>query len=101
MGGVLLDFILLLVLSRAFWKLVGGVMSGMQTQQRAERPRNAPSGSVHMERDPVCGTFVVPERAVTLSTGREHVYFCSPACRDKYRASPQSVRPERAQGRAS
>ena len=45
-----------------------------------------------MERDPVCGTFVVPERAVTLAAGSRVLYFCSGACRDTYRAQA-SVRP--------
>jgi YHS domain-containing protein len=39
-----------------------------------------------MVRDPVCGTFVVPDRAVRLTDGREPVFFCSTACRDKFRA---------------
>jgi len=45
-----------------------------------------PSESVHMERDPVCGTYVVAERAIRLSDGARDVYFCSAACRDKYHA---------------
>jgi YHS domain-containing protein len=53
-----------------------------------------------MVRDPVCGTFVVPERAVSLSVGREIVYFCSVACRDAYRARP-SARPGRVEGRTA
>jgi YHS domain-containing protein len=39
-----------------------------------------------MERDPVCGTFIVRDRALTLSDGSRQVYFCSPGCRDAYRA---------------
>jgi YHS domain-containing protein len=39
-----------------------------------------------MARDPVCGTFVLPERALTLVDGRSRVFFCSDVCRDKYRA---------------
>jgi len=39
-----------------------------------------------MERDPVCGTFVVPDRELSLRVGQQHLYFCSAACRDKYRA---------------
>jgi YHS domain-containing protein len=46
----------------------------------------APQQGVAMARDPVCGTFVVADRAVTLVDGRSRVYFCSNACRDKYRA---------------
>jgi YHS domain-containing protein len=82
MGEVLLDFILLLVLSRAFWKLVGGVVTGMKA---TPRPRS-PERGIQMARDPVCGTFVVPQRAVVLADGRQQLYFCSTTCRDQYRA---------------
>jgi YHS domain-containing protein len=56
-----------------------------------------------MARDPVCGTFVVPERAVTLSVGRDHIHFCSVNCRDKYRARPSaySGHPESVEGRTA
>jgi YHS domain-containing protein len=44
-----------------------------------------------MVRDPICGTFVVPERAVALSAGGgQRLYFCSTECRDKYRSRPES-----------
>jgi YHS domain-containing protein len=46
----------------------------------------APERGVAMARDPVCGTFVLPSKAVTLVDGRSRLYFCSDACRDKYRA---------------
>jgi len=39
-----------------------------------------------MVRDPVCGTYVIPDRAVALSDGSGQVFFCSTNCRDKYRA---------------
>ena len=38
-----------------------------------------------MVRDPVCGTFVVPARALTLSRGGEVHHFCSEECRRAYR----------------
>jgi hypothetical protein len=38
-----------------------------------------------MVRDPICGTFVLPDRAVSLTDGRQRVFFCSTACRDTYR----------------
>ena len=44
--------------------------------------------SVQMVRDPVCGTFVLPDRALTLSIGQQQFHFCSATCRDKYRARP-------------
>jgi YHS domain-containing protein len=87
MGEVLLDVILFLVLSRAFWKLVGGVIAGISSKPQA--PRAADRG-IQMARDPVCGTFVVPERAVALTDGRERLYFCSTTCRDQYQAHSTS-----------
>jgi YHS domain-containing protein len=78
-----LFIILAIFLARAFWRLVDGVIEGLSG-------RPAQSGreirGVHMARDPVCGTFVVPDRAVAVIDGRQQVYFCSTACRDKYRA---------------
>jgi uncharacterized protein len=44
------------------------------------------SGGVAMARDPVCGTFVLPDRALSVTVGRQQLFFCSTACRDKYRA---------------
>jgi YHS domain-containing protein len=38
-----------------------------------------------MARDPVCGTYVVPDRAVAIDEGRRRLFFCSTACRDQYR----------------
>jgi YHS domain-containing protein len=45
-----------------------------------------------MVRDPVCGTFVLPERAVTVADGSTRVFFCSTACRDKYTATARGAR---------
>ncbi len=83
----MLRYILLLLLlvfvARAFWRVVEGVVEGVTGQPRGASPRRP---RVQMARDPVCGTFVVPERAVTLVDGRQQVHFCSTACRDQYRA---------------
>ena len=82
-----LEFVLMLVIARSFWRLIGGVMDGLGGTLRTRAPDSGvPDRGVPMVRDPVCGTFVLPERAVSLSDGRQRVYFCSTACRDKYRA---------------
>jgi YHS domain-containing protein len=89
--------LLLTFLLRAVLRLWAGLVQGMQgPQQTTEPPRGgrAPQRSVHMARDPICGTFVVPERALALASGTEQLYFCSAECRDKYRA-------ERAPGRSA
>jgi YHS domain-containing protein len=35
-------------------------------------------------RDPVCGTFVVPSKAIVAGSGAQMRYFCSEACRRAY-----------------
>jgi YHS domain-containing protein len=42
---------------------------------------------VKLVRDPVCGTFVAPGTALSLSAGGTTHYFCSDECRSKYRAA--------------
>ena len=75
--------LLVLMAARAVWRLVQGIVEGVS----GVRPGpGAPRHGVQMLRDPVCGTFVVPDRAVSVSEGRQRVYFCSNACREKYRA---------------
>jgi len=83
MARVLLFFVLFMLLVRALSQLWKGLVQGIQGPQG--RP-SVPTRGVQMVRDPVCGTFVVPDRAVTLSVGREQLYFCSASCRDAYRA---------------
>ena len=98
----LLLSILLTILFRAVSRLWAGVVRGMQQQGGHTAGRSgAPQRGVHMERDPVCGTFVVPERAVALSTGSGgRLYFCSTDCRDKYRSNP-GASPASAHGRTA
>ena len=80
-----LEFVFILLAVRAVWRLLGGIVQGVTgtSQPRAVR---TPDHAVQMVRDPVCGIFVLPDRAVTVSDGRGRVHFCSTACRDKYRS---------------
>jgi YHS domain-containing protein len=77
--------VLLLFIGRAALSLWGGIKEGLRGPGPAA---NVPSRGVQMVRDPVCGTFVVPDRAIALMVGRDHFYFCSTACRDTYRSRP-------------
>jgi YHS domain-containing protein len=82
---VVLFAVLLILFIRAAARLFRGLaagMSGADPHGSVSRP------SVQMVRDPVCGTFVVPERSITLSMGRRELHFCSTTCRDVYRARP-------------
>lgn len=77
--------VLLVLFVRAMVRMWGGVKEGLSGQPAGAGARPVPQRGVQMVRDPVCGTFVVPERAVPLAVGGERHYFCSIACRDKYR----------------
>ena len=79
----ILLFLLVAFLARAFWRLFAGFIEGVTGTPRRTR---VPERGVQMVRDPVCGTFVVPDRAVLLVAGSDRVHFCSDNCRDKYRA---------------
>jgi YHS domain-containing protein len=85
--------ILFVFVARAFWRLLDGIVEGAVGPRG--RGARAPEQAVPMVRDPVCGMFLVPDRAVTLVDGRARVYFCSDACRDTYRARSGSGRADR------
>jgi YHS domain-containing protein len=81
---LVLASILLTLVARAFWRVVEGVVEGLTGRRGAQA--NVQRRGVSMARDPVCGTFVLPDRALSLVEGGSRVFFCSEACRDKYRA---------------
>lgn len=75
-------FFLCLFLARALWRLADGVVQGFSGRTSG----GVPERGVEMVRDPMCGTYVIPERAVALAEGGRRLFFCSATCRDKYRA---------------
>lgn len=79
----LLLSILITLIARAFWRLMDGVIEAAGGRQGRARP---PARSVKLVRDPVCGTFVAPGRAISLTTAGSGAaqYFCSERCRDEF-----------------
>jgi YHS domain-containing protein len=78
--GRLLEIIVLLLVIRAAWRMVGSmikVSAGTRRTDASGEPR-----AVKLVRDPVCGTYVSPDSAI--SDGKN--YFCSEKCRDEYRS---------------
>ncbi len=78
MLGTLLKLILLYIILRAVWRLVRGIAQGM-SEPIEKRPT-----SVGLVRDPVCGTYVVPSRALTAGSGADIRFFCSERCRQAW-----------------
>jgi hypothetical protein len=82
MARLILFLILAVFVARAFWRLIDGIVEGVTGRAQS----GVPAHGVQMVRDPVCGTYVVPDRAVTITVGSRRVFFCSASCRDKYGA---------------
>jgi hypothetical protein len=90
-------FILLLVLAmviaRTFWRFVEAVVrgaSGTAGGRRAGGPFGAAQGAapapVKMQQCPVCGTYVVPGKAIELARGVTPIYFDSEKCRAEFQS---------------
>lgn len=76
----LLELIVILLIIRAVWRMVGSMVAISARSQRsttAGEPR-----PVKLVRDPVCGTYVSRDSALSDGTN----YFCSDKCRDEYRS---------------
>ena len=76
----LLLAILVLIALRVLWRVLGGVFEGLGYQ----RPDRGSPPSVGLVRDPVCGTFILPSKALTSGSGSDTRYFCSEKCRQDY-----------------
>ena len=78
--------ILLILIARIFWKVMDSVMEAAGvTPKRGRGHGSAPRGpTVRLVRDPVCGTHVAPNAALSLSAGGTTHYFCSQKCRDEF-----------------
>lgn len=75
---VLLIAILVLLIARAFWRVVDGILDAAGGRRETRVP------PVKLVRDPVCGVFVVPGKALTSGSGASTQYFCSEKCREQW-----------------
>lgn len=81
---LLVPLLLFLVLRALLRNLWAGFRSSSSRPARQAQPR-VHSGGV-LRKDPVCGTYVSAEAAVTRTIHGETVHFCSQECAEKYRA---------------
>jgi YHS domain-containing protein len=100
--GWLLRLLLLFLLVRAVMLVVGGLFRGLIESARVPADARQPGGAAAggpvarsqgtLVQDPVCGTYVLQERALTArGAGGTTAYFCSERCRSAYDA--QAARP--------
>jgi YHS domain-containing protein len=76
----ILQFLLILAVIRAVWRLAKGVLEGVG-YQRVDGPARV---GVKLERDPICGTYVTPAKASVLRIGGRTLYFCSDKCQREW-----------------
>jgi YHS domain-containing protein len=81
----LLMAVLIMVVARAFWRVMDGVIEAAGGTRRTAGRSQSAARAVKLQRDPVCGTFVAPTTALSLPSGDTTLYFCSERCRDDYR----------------
>jgi YHS domain-containing protein len=83
------EFVIPLLFFLFLRSILRSVFGGFRRPAARTAPPPAPppihSGGV-LHRDPVCGTYVSSDSAIAQNIDGQTVYFCSPECRDKYRA---------------
>lgn len=85
MTRVILLLFLALAVARFFWRLLDGIMRAASGPAAAQGARGSgPPASVKMLPCPMCGTYVVPGKAISVVSGGAPVYFCSDKCRTEY-----------------
>ena len=78
----LLLAILLIMVARAFWKLLDSVIEG--SRGASARPHGR-TQAVKLVRDPVCGTYVPPRAPLSITAAGTTHYFCSEHCLNEFR----------------
>lgn len=92
MLGWLLRLVLLLIVLRLVWRFVAGLIDGIAGSAKARGPVGAGPGPVPLVKDPVCGTYVVRDKALTASAEGHTIWFCSERCREQWLAKGGSAR---------
>jgi YHS domain-containing protein len=92
----IIRIVLFLIVLRLVLRFVKGLLQGLAGDQgpRASMGSNQPArGSpVPLVKDPVCGTYVVAGRAISLSADGTTHYFCSEACRTRFERERTATR---------
>lgn len=85
-AGVLILAVLRSVIGVVLKGFADFFSAGSSAAAPDQRPRSTPLPTAEaLKKDPVCGTFLPASSAVTKTIKGETYYFCSPACRDKFK----------------
>jgi YHS domain-containing protein len=80
---IALILLLILLVVRAGWRLLEGVVQGA-VGTGGRRGGRVPQAGTKMVKDPVCGTYVVQSKALSASSGGETAWFCSSKCQQAW-----------------
>jgi YHS domain-containing protein len=75
--------LLFILVARFIWRLADGIATAARGAQPGHRSDNAQA--VKLVRDPVCGTYVPPRAALSITSGGDTRYFCSEQCRTEFK----------------
>jgi len=77
---IIIWLVLLFIIGRIVWRFMYALFEGAGMLKQGREP-----AAVKLVRDPVCGVFVVPGKALTAGSGSSTQYFCSEKCREEWR----------------
>ena len=87
MARILLLLTLFVVIAKVFWRFFDAVVRGASgAAPQGGKRSSAPASAVKMSQCPVCGTYVVPGKAISLVSDGSSVYFDSEKCRAEFQS---------------
>ena len=88
MARFILLLALFVVIAKMFWRFVDAVVRGAAgpAPQQGGRGAGGTPAAVKMQQCPVCGTYVVPGKSISLVSGGSPIYFDTEKCRAEYQS---------------
>ena len=86
MARFILLLILFTVIARMVWRFIDAIIRGASMPPSPGARRPGAQSAVKMSQCPVCGTYVVPGKAISVASGASTIYFDSEKCRAEYQS---------------
>jgi hypothetical protein len=87
MARFLLLLALFVVIAKVFWRFFDAMLRGASgTAPQGGARRSGATPAVKMSQCPVCGTYVVPGKAISLVSNGAPVYFDTEKCRAEFQS---------------
>jgi hypothetical protein len=87
MARFLLLLALFVVIARVFWRFFDAMVRGASASpSQGGARRSGAATAVKMSQCPVCGTYVVPGKAISIVTDGAPVYFDTEKCRVEFQS---------------